>query len=422
MLYIIPGIPSPGISPSIYHLLYHYAATYFAVCRLLLFKLSNHFMSFINSTLHLSVSKAITEQGYSKATPIQQQAIPAALERRDVLGCAQTGTGKTAAFLIPILQMLLEDNYPQRRPCIKALILAPTRELALQIAGNTQSLSAHTTIKHVVLFGGVSQQPQIDKLRAGVDIRIATPGRLKDLMNQGHVALKQVKHLVLDEADRMLDMGFIHDIKQIIRHIPADRQTLFFSATMPPEILKLVHTLLRNPVKIEVTPVATGAEQVTQYVYFSEKQQKSSLLLKLLDNHASETVIIFTKMKHIADKLSRFLNKEGISADAIHGNKSQLQRQTALERFRHRRTRVLVATDIVARGIDVDKLGHVINYDLPQTAETYVHRIGRTGRAGAAGTAISICSREEKPMLIEIQKLIKKTITVASIPGYSQKN
>ncbi|MBW7890094.1 MAG: DEAD/DEAH box helicase [Chitinophagaceae bacterium] len=379
-------------------------------------------MSFINTTLHPSVSKAITEQGYSKATPIQQQAIPATLERRDVLGCAQTGTGKTAAFLIPILQMLLEDNYPQRRPCIKALILAPTRELALQIAENTQSLSAHTTIKHVVLFGGVSQQPQIDKLRAGVDILIATPGRLKDLMNQGHVALNQVKYLVLDEADRMLDMGFIHDIKQIIRHIPADRQTLFFSATMPTEILKLTHALLRNPVRIEVTPVATAAEQVTQYVYFSEKQQKPSLLLNLLGNQASETVIVFTKMKHVADKLSRFLNKEGISAAAIHGNKSQLQRQTALERFKHRQTRVLVATDIAARGIDVDKLSHVINYDLPQTAETYVHRIGRTGRAGAAGTAISICSREEKPMLIEIQKLIKKTITVASIPGYSQKN
>ncbi|MBX2925276.1 MAG: DEAD/DEAH box helicase [Chitinophagaceae bacterium] len=379
-------------------------------------------MSFINTTLHSSVSKALAEEGYLKATPIQQQAIPVALEKRDVLGCAQTGTGKTAAFLIPILQMLLEDENPQRRPCIKALILAPTRELALQIAENTQSLSVHTAIKHAVLFGGVSQQPQVNKLKAGVDILIATPGRLKDLMSQGLVSLKQVKHLVLDEADRMLDMGFIQDIKQIIRHIPADRQTLFFSATMPPEILKLAHTLLRNPLKIEVTPVATAAEQVTQYVYFSEKQQKPSLLLNLLGNQASETVIVFTKMKHIADKLSRFLNKEGISADAIHGNKSQLQRQTALERFKRRRTRVLVATDIAARGIDVDNLGHVINYDLPQTAETYVHRIGRTGRAGTAGTAISICSHEEKPLLVEIQKLIKKTITVASIPGYSQKN
>lgn len=392
------------------------------VSRSLLFNLQNNFMSFINITLHPSVSKAVAEQGYLKATPIQQQAIPVALKKNDVLGCAQTGTGKTAAFLIPILQMLLEDENPQRRPCIKALILAPTRELALQIAENTQSLSVHTAIKHAVLFGGVSQQPQVNKLKAGVDILIATPGRLKDLMNQGLVSLKQVKHLVLDEADRMLDMGFIHDIKQIIRHIPAERQTLFFSATMPPEILKLAHTLLRNPVKIEVTPVATAAEQVTQYVYFSEKQQKPSLLLNLLGNQASETVIVFTKMKHIADKLSRFLNKEGISADAIHGNKSQLQRQTALERFKHRRTRVLVATDIAARGIDVDKLGHVINYDLPQTAETYVHRIGRTGRAGSAGTAISICSHEEKPLLAEIQKLIKRTITVGRIPGDPRKN
>ncbi len=374
-------------------------------------------MSFTDITLHPSVSKALTEQGYSKATPIQQQAIPVALKKRDVLGCAQTGTGKTAAFLVPILQMLLEDETVQRH-YIKALILAPTRELALQIAENTQSLSVHTTIRHAVLFGGVSQQPQVNKLRAGVDILIATPGRLKDLMNQGLVSLKQVKYLVLDEADRMLDMGFIRDIKQIIQHIPADRQTLFFSATMPPDILKLAHTLLRNPVKIEVTPVATAAEQVMQYVYFSEKQQKPSLLLNLLGSQASETVIVFTQMKHVADKLSRFLKKEGISADAIHGNKSQSQRQTALERFRCRQTRVLVATDIAARGIDVDKLGHVINYDLPKTAETYVHRIGRTGRAGSAGTAISICSQEEKPLLVEIQKLIKRTITVAGTHGY----
>lgn len=388
---------------------------------LLLFNLQNNFMSFTDIALHPSVSKALADQGYSKATAIQQQAIPVVLAKKDVLGCAQTGTGKTAAFLVPILQMLLEDKSVQQH-YIKALILAPTRELALQIAENTQSLSIHTAIRHAVLFGGVSQQPQVNKLKAGVDILIATPGRLKDLMNQGLVSLKQVRYLVLDEADRMLDMGFIHDVKRIIRHIPADRQTLFFSATMPSDILELAHLLLRNPVKIQITPAATAAEQVTQYVYFSEKQQKPSLLLNLLGSQASETVIVFTKMKHIADKLSRFLNKEGIRADAIHGNKSQLQRQTALERFKHRRTRVLVATDIAARGIDVDKLGYVINYDLPQTAETYIHRIGRTGRAGSAGTAISMCSQEEKPLLAEIQKLIKRTITVAGIPGYSQKN
>lgn len=388
---------------------------------LLLFNLQNNFMSFTDIALHPSISKALADQGYSKATAIQQQAIPVVLAKKDVLGCAQTGTGKTAAFLVPILQMLLEDKSVQQH-CIKALILAPTRELALQIAENTQSLSIHTAIRHAVLFGGVSQQPQVNKLKAGVDILIATPGRLKDLMNQGLVSLKQVRYLVLDEADRMLDMGFIHDVKRIIRHIPADRQTLFFSATMPSDILELAHLLLRNPVKIQITPAATAAEQVTQYVYFSEKQQKPSLLLNLLGSQASETVIVFTKMKHIADKLSRFLNKEGIRADAIHGNKSQLQRQTALERFKHRRTRVLVATDIAARGIDVDKLGYVINYDLPQTAETYIHRIGRTGRAGSAGTAISMCSQEEKPLLAEIQKLIKRTITVAGIPGHSQKN
>jgi ATP-dependent RNA helicase RhlE len=376
-------------------------------------------MSFINITLHPFVSRALTEQGYSKATPIQQQAIPVILAKRDVLGCAQTGTGKTAAFLIPVLQMLLENGNAQRHRHIKALVLAPTRELALQIAENARSLSKHTAIKHTVLFGGVPQQPQVNKLKAGVDILIATPGRLKDLMNQGLVSLQEVKYLVLDEADRMLDMGFIQDVKQIVRHIPGKRQTLFFSATMPPDILKLAHTLLQDPVKVEITPVATAAERVTQYVYFSEKQQKSSLLLNLLGSQACETVIVFTRMKHVADKLSRFLNNAGISADAIHGNKSQLQRQTALERFKNRRTRVLVATDIAARGIDVDRLGHVINYDLPQTAETYVHRIGRTGRAGAAGTAISICSPEEKPLLADIQKLIKRTIAVAGIPGYT---
>ncbi len=374
-------------------------------------------MSFIDIDLHPSLSRALTAQGYLKATSIQEQSIPAVLQKRDLLGCAQTGTGKTAAFLVPILQMLLEEENLRQRPVVKALILAPTRELALQIAENTASLTEYTKIKHVVLFGGVSQSQQVSKLKSGVDIVIATPGRLKDLMQQGLVSLKQVKYLVLDEADRMLDMGFIRDVQQIIRHVPAERQTLFFSATMPPEILKLSQTLLRNPLTVKITPVATAAERIAQYVYFSEKQQKSSLLLHLLGNESLETVIVFTQMKHMADKLSRMLNNSGITADAIHGNKSQQQRQNALDRFKHRRTRVLVATDIAARGIDIDKLGHVINYDLPQTAETYVHRIGRTGRAGAEGTAISMCSNEEKPLLTAIQKLIKKNITIARVAG-----
>ena len=373
-------------------------------------------MSFIDINLHPSVSRALTEQGYLKATPIQQQAIPAAMAKRDVLGCAQTGTGKTAAFLIPVLQMLLEEKETPGHRQAKALVLAPTRELALQIAEAAQSLSRYTAIKQAVLFGGVPQQSQVNKLKAGVDLLIATPGRLKDLMNQGLVSLSRIKCLVLDEADRMLDMGFVQDVKQIIAHIPASRQTLFFSATIPPAIMKLTQTLLHDPVKVEITPVATTAERVEQYIYFSEKQQKPLLLVKVLKEEATEAVIVFTQMKHMADKISRFLNKAGIAADAIHGNKSQKQRETALERFKNGRTRVLVATDIAARGIDIDKLGYVINYDLPQTAETYVHRIGRTGRVGSAGTAISLCSPEEKPLLGAIQKLIKKSITLVGTP------
>ncbi len=373
-------------------------------------------MSFINSKLHPSLVKALETCGYSTATPIQQKAIPLVLAKQDVLGCAQTGTGKTAAFLLPLLQLLLEEQPVQRHRQVKALVLAPTRELALQIAATAASLGQYTTIKHAVVFGGVPQQPQVMKLRAGAELVIATPGRLKDLLHQGLISLKEVKYLVLDEADRMLDMGFVQDVKQIIRHIPAERQTLFFSATMPPEIMKLVQSLLRNPVKVEITPAATSAQQVEQQVYFADKKQKPALLIKILEEEAVETVIVFTQMKHMADKLSRFLNKAGIQADAIHGNKSQRQRENALERFKNRTSRILVATDIAARGIDVDKLGHVINYDLPLTAETYVHRIGRTGRAGAIGTAISLCSPEEKPLLSAIQKLIKKSITEVPTP------
>lgn len=369
-------------------------------------------MSFTDFKLHPSLTKALTEQGYTEYTPIQHQAIPLVLQQRDVLGCAQTGTGKTAAFVLPILQNILEDKIARRHKQLCTLILAPTRELATQIADTVRDLGRFTGIRHAVIFGGVPQNPQVNKIRAGIDILVATPGRLKDLMQQGFISLQQVKYLVLDEADRMLDMGFVHDVKQIIRHIPANRQTLFFSATMPAEIQKLSSTLLRDPVKVEITPVASTVDIIEQYVHFSEKAQKPALLVSLLEKDANETAIVFTQMKHMADKLSRLLNNAGLRAGAIHGNKSQRQREQALEQFKNKSIRILVATDIAARGIDIDKLGIVINYDLPQVAETYVHRIGRTGRAGATGTAISICSPDERPLLSDIQKLIKRTITV----------
>ncbi len=377
-------------------------------------------MSFTDFNLYPSITQTLTEKGYTVPTPIQEQAIPLALQKRDILGCAQTGTGKTLSFAIPIVQMLMKEKPLPQEKRISALVLAPTRELALQIAETIQLISRNTNIKHIVLFGGVAQQPQVNKLKAGVDILVATPGRLKDLMNQGYISLKHIKYLVLDEADRMLDMGFIREVQQIIAQVPAKRQTLFFSATMPVNILKLANELLCNPVKVEIAPVASTTGQITQYVYFSEKAIKPALLVHLLSKTEMETVIVFTQMKHMADKISRLLQKEGIQASAIHGNKSQRQREQALEQFKNKNIRVLVATDIAARGIDIDKLSHVINYDLPQTAETYVHRIGRTGRAGATGTAISICSQEEKPLLAAIQQLIKKAIPVAGNPPLSE--
>lgn len=353
--------------------------------------------------------KALQEEGYSSPTPIQEQSIPILLQGKDLLGCAQTGTGKTAAFSIPILQKLYKTDHRQG---IKALILTPTRELAIQIGESFEAYGKYTGLKHTVIFGGVGQKPQTDALHKGVQILVATPGRLLDLISQGFVNLKSLDFFVLDEADRMLDMGFIHDIKRILKLVPAKRQTLFFSATMPPEIEKLANSMLTRPEKVEVTPVSSTVDTISQQIYFVEKKEKKDLLIHLLKAPSIESVLIFTRTKHGADKLARILTKTGTRAEAIHGNKSQNARQRALTDFKSHSLRVLIATDIAARGIDVDQLSHVINYELPNVPETYVHRIGRTGRAGHEGIALSFCESEELPYLKDIQKLIGKKIPV----------
>ncbi|QEC66750.1 DEAD/DEAH box helicase [Panacibacter ginsenosidivorans] len=377
-------------------------------------------MSFNNLQLIEPVLKALSIEGYTKPTPIQEKSIPAILQNKDLLGCAQTGTGKTAAFAIPILQLMHQQQQasPQGQRKIKALILTPTRELAIQIEESFKSYGKFLNLKHLVMFGGVSQFNQVNALRRGVDILVATPGRLLDLLNQRHLTLNDIKFFVLDEADRMLDMGFVHDVKRIIAKLPAKRQTLFFSATMPQEIQQLANVLLTNPVKVEVTPVSSTVDIIQQSIYFVEKQDKQSLLQHLLSDRKIGTALVFTQTKHGADRIAKNLNRAGIFTEAIHGNKSQNARQTALENFKNRRTRVLVATDIAARGIDIDELAHVINFDLPNVPETYVHRIGRTGRAGASGTAFSFCDREEKLLLRDIQKLINKTIPVVNEHPY----
>ncbi len=359
------------------------------------------------------VLQALSNEGYTNPTPIQEKSIPVILQKRDLLGCAQTGTGKTAAFTIPILQLmyLQQNNQPNHK--IKALILTPTRELAIQIGESIEAYGRFLPLRHQVIFGGVSQNIQVQNIRRGVDILVATPGRLLDLMQQGFISLRDIEYFILDEADRMLDMGFVHDVKRIIAKLPAKRQTLFFSATMPPEIQQLANVLLHNPVKVEVTPPASTADLIEQSVYIVDKQMKKSLLIHLLQDQSIETALIFTQMKHAADKLSRTLNGAGIRTEAIHGNKSQNARQAALANFKAKRTRVLVATDIAARGIDIDELAHVINYELPNVPETYVHRIGRTGRAGASGKAISFCDSSERVYLNDIEKLIKKKVPVA---------
>lgn len=366
-------------------------------------------MTFKELDLIEPILKALQQTGYTTPTPIQEQAIPVLLQGKDLLGCAQTGTGKTAAFAIPLIQRLYQSD---NKKGIKALILTPTRELAIQIGESFDEYAKYTGVKHTVIFGGVPQKAQTDALRRGVQVLIATPGRLLDLQSQGFISLKGLDYFVLDEADRMLDMGFIHDIKKVLKLIPAKRQTLFFSATMPPEIEKLANSMLTQPVKVEVTPVSSTVDTIQQSVYFVEKKEKSHLLLHLLKNPEVESVLIFTRTKHGADKLAKILNKNEIGAEAIHGNKSQNARQRALTNFKAHTTRVLIATDIAARGIDVNQLSHVINYELPNISETYVHRIGRTGRAGHDGIAISFCESEELPYLKDIQKLIGLQIPV----------
>ncbi len=371
-------------------------------------------MTFENLNLIEPVLKALKSEGYTTPTPIQEQSIPILLQKKDLLGCAQTGTGKTAAFAIPIIQMLYQNKQQGNvGRGIKALILTPTRELAIQIDESFAAYGKFTGLRHLVIFGGVSQQMQTNALRNGIDVLIATPGRLLDLMNQGFISLQQLQFFVLDEADRMLDMGFIHDIKKIITKIPEKRQTLFFSATMPPEISKLANTILKNPEHVEVTPISSTAEKVEQGLYYVNKNDKRSLLIHLLKNKSISSALVFTRTKHGADKVAKELNKADIKTDAIHGNKSQNARQRALNNFKNGQIRVLVATDIAARGIDVDDLSHVINFELPNIPETYVHRIGRTGRAGASGIALSFCDgEEEREYLRDINKLITQTIPV----------
>ncbi|TNE68774.1 MAG: DEAD/DEAH box helicase [Bacteroidetes bacterium] len=381
-------------------------------------------MNFEQLGLIEPILRALREEGYVTPTPIQQQAIPLLLQGKDLLGCAQTGTGKTAAFAVPILQLLQNRPQPSKgrnRP-IRSLILTPTRELAMQIGESFTAYGRHLPLRNLVIFGGVGQKPQTDALQRGVDILVATPGRLLDLMQQGFIALDQIEMFVLDEADRMLDMGFVHDVRRVLAKLPTERHSLFFSATMAPEILRLASGILKDPAHVEVTPVSTTAETVHQKVYFVEKKDKKNLLRHLLDDPAIETALVFTRTKHGANKLARDLHKSGVHAEAIHGNKSQTARVKALEAFKKREIRVLVATDIAARGIDIDELTHVVNFELPNVPETYVHRIGRTGRAGASGSAISFCDSEERAYLKDIQKLTGQQVPVAIDHPYESSN
>lgn len=371
-------------------------------------------MNFKDLNLDERIVSSLQALGYETPSPIQQKAIPHLLEGKDVFGCAQTGTGKTAAFALPILQ-LLHSNTVYRKG-IKALILAPTRELAIQIGESFTDYGKGLKIKHTVIFGGVSQLNQTQALSRGVDVLIATPGRLLDLMNQGFIKLDTIEFFVLDEADRMLDMGFIHDIKKIIPKLPKKRQTMFLSATVPDEIRSLANSLLTDPVRVEVTPVSSPVELIKQRVLYVEKPDKRSALHNLINDESIEHALVFTRTKHGADKVAKDLSRNGIKAEAIHGNKSQNARQRALAGFKDRTVKILVATDIASRGIDVDKLSHVINFELPEVPETYIHRIGRTGRAGEAGVAISLCSTEELTYLRDINKLVKNVIDEMNTP------
>lgn len=378
-------------------------------------------MSFEKLGLIQPILKALHASGYETPTPVQVQAIPLVLQGRDLLGSAQTGTGKTAAFAVPVLQRL-QETPPQRSRSIRALVLAPTRELAIQVSESFEAYGKHLPLRQTCVYGGVSQHTQVRALRQGVDILVATPGRLIDLINQGFIKLDQIEIFVLDEADRMLDMGFIHDIKRLIAMLPAKKQTLLFSATMPMEIKKLADGLLHDPAMVSVARAKSNENPINQSVYFVQQSNKNDLLLHLLeDKEEIPTALVFTRTKFGADKVARNLTRMGIHAEAIHGNKSQSARQKALANFKSRRTRVLVATDIAARGIDVDNLSHVINFELPNEAETYVHRIGRTGRAGLQGKALSFCSGEERKHLNSISRLINKQIDVVKEHPYSDK-
>jgi ATP-dependent RNA helicase RhlE len=379
-------------------------------------------MTFKDLKLDESILKAIEKSGYTKPTPIQEQAIPHILEGKDVLACARTGTGKTAAFALPLIQKLIKSANNQYDKKIKILVLKPTRELAIQIRDNFRAYSINMNLKVSVILGGVNQRSQVEVLRKGLDILVATPGRLLDLINQKHVNLNSLQVLVLDEADTMLDMGFIKDVKKIISYIPTKYQTLLFSATMPDEINKLAESLLKKHVTIKVDPISSTPNKINQLIYFVDKNNKSFLLLNLLKKEAMDSVLIFSRTKHGANKLSEILSKNKIYTEVIHGNKSQNARVAALKNFKNGKSKILIATDIAAHGIDINGLSHVINYDLPEVAENYVHRIGRTGRAGLEGTAISFCDINEKKYLKEIQKLIKQEIYVVENHDYPLTN
>src|SRR5260221_3549623 len=371
-------------------------------------------MSFQDLKLIEPLLRAVAAEGYTEPSPIQSQAIPYVMEGRDLLGVAQTGTGKTAAFALPILQYLVQKPRTGSTPYIRVLVLSPTRELAAQIGESFLTYGKNTNIRQATIFGGVNQNPQVQKIQRGVDVLVATPGRLLDLMQQKLVRLDRIEVLVLDEADRMLDMGFIHDVRRIISTLPIHRQTLLFSATMPRDIQDLADNILRNPVRVEVTPAATTVEAIEQLVFFVEKSDKPALLQSILRDQAITRVLVFTRTKHGANKVVRQLDQAHINAEAIHGNKSQSARERALANFKNGTTRVLVATDIAARGLDVENISHVINYDLPNEPESYVHRIGRTEGAGASGSAISLCDADEMPYLRSIEKLIRMSLPATS--------
>ena len=369
-------------------------------------------MQFKDLNLHDILLGNLAREGYETPTPIQESAIPPVLAGRDLLGCAQTGTGKTAAFALPILQRLLATELPEGKRPIRALVLSPTRELAAQIEERFNAYGQDTGLRQAVIFGGVPQGPQTDALRAGVDVVVATPGRLLDLMNQGYVNLSEVEILVLDEADRMLDMGFIPDVRRILKHCPDKRQTLFFSATMPKEVQRLSNHMLHEPEEISVAPTGTTVDLIDQKVFFVERADKFDLLLHLLEEEDSPRVLIFMQTKHASDRLLERLKRAGVDTDITHGNCTQKARERALQRFKDGKTRVLVATDVASRGIDVDGVSHVVNYELPEDAENYVHRIGRTGRAGASGIAFAFCSLNERIRLRDIERLTRKRVEV----------